>query len=411
MKIYFKTRLTRQIIVAFAIAMAFLLFVPSSTSLALSQDQLNAFNLGIYYFDTEEDNTTCGSSSVSLSGSDNEQQIFNYMVASGYTPAQAAGVTGNIQSESAGTFNPQIYQGDGKLHSYPPGDLGWGIVQWTPPSKITNYAGSVNKPPDSLGVQLQFLVAQLNGSSPNNSEKAAGEALKATTTVQDAAVSFLVNYERAADHSPSGKNATVRTANAEAAFALYGGAASASGSTPAIGVGGCGASSGGATAQVMTGEAGAPNGASELNQAQLTAVFGNPGTASNHSAMNANLTTVDFLGHSVNVNKKVAPYLTAVAQEISSMNVNYKITDMGCYRFDSDNGSSNIGLKSYHDYGAACDINPAANPFVGNGAPTPHDMPQQYIKAFHDHGFTWGGDWHSVKDYMHFEFNGFPRPK
>jgi hypothetical protein len=122
--------------------------------------------------------------------------------------------------------------------------------------------------------------------------------------------------------------------------------------------------------------------------------------------MAGNLTKVDFNGHSVQINKKAAGCLEAVAQEIKSKNISYNIKEMGCYRFDSNNGSSNIGLRSYHTYGVACDINWSSNPFVSGGGSAAHDMPDSYVQAFRNHGFTWGGNWTSVKDYMHFEFNG-----
>ncbi|HWB39291.1 MAG TPA: M15 family metallopeptidase [Candidatus Saccharimonadales bacterium] len=144
----------------------------------------------------------------------------------------------------------------------------------------------------------------------------------------------------------------------------------------------------------------------QYTQEQLVQLFGDPGTASSHPAMTANLTTVDFNGNSVQVNKKAAGCLAAVAQQIASENINYTINDMGCYRFDSDNGTSNIGLASYHTYGVACDINPSTNPFSESGANVPHDMPQAYVQAFYDHGWSWGGNWHQPKDFMHFEFNG-----
>jgi hypothetical protein len=144
----------------------------------------------------------------------------------------------------------------------------------------------------------------------------------------------------------------------------------------------------------------------EYSLKQLAAIFGDPGTAADHSAMENKQVTVNFLGNPVKVNPVVAPCLQAVAKQIQQSGSTYKIRSMGCYRFDSDNGTSNIGLKSYHTYGAACDINSDTNPFVESGAVTDHDMPDEYVQAFHDHGFTWGGAWHQPKDYMHFEFNG-----
>lgn len=149
----------------------------------------------------------------------------------------------------------------------------------------------------------------------------------------------------------------------------------------------------------------------EYSQEQLKEYFGDPGTSpTDNASMKANLVDVDFLGSTVKVHKKIAPCLKGVANKIKGMNVNYTIRTMGCYRFDSNNGSSNIGLKSYHTYGVACDINPDTNPFVASGAETSHDMPDQYVKAFADYGFTWGGKWNSPKDYMHFEFNGVKKP-
>lgn len=143
----------------------------------------------------------------------------------------------------------------------------------------------------------------------------------------------------------------------------------------------------------------------QYSQDQLAKIFGNPGTQSSHPEMGANLTTVDFLGRSVQVNKLVAPCLTAVAQDIKAGGINYKINEIGCYRYDPDSPPANIGLKSYHTYGAACDINPATNPFVSGGT-APYDIPQAYINAFNRHGFKWGGEFNSIKDYMHFEWHG-----
>ncbi len=156
---------------------------------------------------------------------------------------------------------------------------------------------------------------------------------------------------------------------------------------------------------------GAQNGSGDdYTQEQLRQIYGDPGSAQVHPAMDANLVSIDFLGHQVQVNKLVAPCLSAAAQDIQNSNINYQIRSVGCYRFDSDNGGSNIGLRSYHTYGAACDINPDTNRWSGDGSPLPYDMPAQYIVIFHNHGFTWGGYWVSIKDYMHFEFNGITPP-
>lgn len=82
------------------------------------------------------------------------------------------------------------------------------------------------------------------------------------------------------------------------------------------------------------------------------------------------------------------------------------------------------GKLSNHAYGLAVDLNPFYNPYVTcrsdgsvNIAPAgsenyadreqsfPHkiDRDDPAYTLFIQHGFTWGGDWHSSKDYQHFE--------
>lgn len=75
---------------------------------------------------------------------------------------------------------------------------------------------------------------------------------------------------------------------------------------------------------------------------------------------------------------------------------------------------------SNHAYGLAIDINPLYNPYVGESDTVLPATARQYTdrsgefdmkldagdeccRIFAEHGFTWGGDWENVKDYMHFE--------
>ena len=81
---------------------------------------------------------------------------------------------------------------------------------------------------------------------------------------------------------------------------------------------------------------------------------------------------------------------------------------------------------SYHAYGLAIDVNPFYNPYVEYGkgengsdyiCPTQsvfyayrdNDFPYKIdendlcYRLFKEHGFKWGGDWNSCKDYQHFE--------
>ena len=79
------------------------------------------------------------------------------------------------------------------------------------------------------------------------------------------------------------------------------------------------------------------------------------------------------------------------------------------------------GKKSFskHAYGFAIDINPAQNPYIKNNIIEPKNS-KDYLdrknirkgmivkgdvcyNAFKKRGWTWGGEWKSLKDYQHFE--------
>jgi len=83
---------------------------------------------------------------------------------------------------------------------------------------------------------------------------------------------------------------------------------------------------------------------------------------------------------------------------------------------------------SKHSYGKAIDINPIENPYISRSGHIAHKASLQYRSRKHydrhnpyDHavilphdrittlmkqyGWRWGGDWHSIKDYQHFEKN------
>jgi len=94
-----------------------------------------------------------------------------------------------------------------------------------------------------------------------------------------------------------------------------------------------------------------------------------------------------------------------------------------CFNYRIVDGSNHL---SKHAYGLAIDINPFYNPYVvfnkdGSGetyispkgsevyADRSKDFPYKIdendlcYKLFIEHGFTWGGNWNSSKDYQHFQ--------
>lgn len=74
---------------------------------------------------------------------------------------------------------------------------------------------------------------------------------------------------------------------------------------------------------------------------------------------------------------------------------------------------------SQHSYGRAIDINTRINPYVKDGNVQPKNARaflnrdkqdkgmitknSQLYRIFHTYGWDWGGDWHALKDYQHFE--------
>lgn len=336
---------------------------------------------------------------TTLEGATREEKVWNYFIAKSLSPEQTAGIMGNMSQESG--FDPlNIQDPAGRTRDPSSISAGWGIIQWTPGSKIIGIAKTANikNPIYELATQLDIVWWHMNNTSPTGVNNML-ESYKKIKDETEATKAYEKKMEGAG--IPAMAN---RIAAAKAALKKYGGASSSSTSSSSGDCSSTGIDTG--TCSVDKPVYGSVNGSgNQYTQRQLAKIFGKPGTASSHPEMDKNLTTVDFNGHDVSVNKKAAGCLKAVAADIKSRAISYKINQMGCYRYDSNNGSTNIGLRSYHTYGVACDINWDKNPFVSGGT-APYDMPRGYVDAFHDHGWTWGGNWSSVKDYMHFEFNG-----
>ena len=84
--------------------------------------------------------------------------------------------------------------------------------------------------------------------------------------------------------------------------------------------------------------------------------------------------------------------------------------------------ASSPSVWAQHAYGLAVDINPFENPEIQDGnadasgavvwADRSRSSPalirdgDAAWRAFRASGWTWGGDWRSLKDYMHFSANG-----
>ena len=138
--------------------------------------------------------STAATSSTDMTGNDNAEKIFRYLIGKGLTAEQAAGVMGNLYAESR--LDPAIEQGgrivDATYILIP--NVGFGLAQWTAPSRqdaLMEFQRNSGKTIIDLGMQMDFLWLELSNSSL--------AALKATTTPEDAAYIFHRDFERSAD--------------------------------------------------------------------------------------------------------------------------------------------------------------------------------------------------------------------
>lgn len=115
------------------------------------------------------------------------REVYNaiaYFIRMGWTPPQAAGLTANLEAESK--LNPAAV-GDG--------GQAYGIAQWHPPRQA-NFTALIGKDirGSSLEDQLAFVHAELV-----SSEKAAGDALRACVSADEAGATVCRLYERPAN--------------------------------------------------------------------------------------------------------------------------------------------------------------------------------------------------------------------
>ena len=127
--------------------------------------------------ETSDDRTPTGS------------QIVNFFMNKGLTKNQAKGIYGNIMQESGGKHN--IVSRDGH-NSY-------GLAQWTGTRKARLFSKYGTNP--TVNQQLEYLWDELN-----STEKNALNALRNTTTVEDATRVFMQKFERPANWAANFKN-------------------------------------------------------------------------------------------------------------------------------------------------------------------------------------------------------------
>jgi murein DD-endopeptidase MepM/ murein hydrolase activator NlpD len=164
-----------------------------------------------YYSD--EVSVSCGATdSTILVGADNGEKIWNFLIAKGLSPVQAAGVMGNLQVESG--YDP-FNQQDGV--SWP--GAGWGLAQWTAERRdalknavVAELGPSFYVPTEEAGSMLggagedRLLSFQLDYLHEESQSRESvtypdapneWEGLKRETTVEGSVIYWEANFERA----------------------------------------------------------------------------------------------------------------------------------------------------------------------------------------------------------------------
>lgn len=126
----------------------------------------------------------------------NARYIYNYLGSRGWSVNAIAGMLGNMETESS--INPGIWEG---LNAGT--GPGYGLVQWTPYTKYTDWCAGLGLDPSHMDSALQRIEYELeNGLQyyPTDSYPETFAQFKASTkTPEYLAMAFLANYERPAE--------------------------------------------------------------------------------------------------------------------------------------------------------------------------------------------------------------------
>ena len=128
---------------------------------ALSSEQKKLYNQNILYYDLE----SCegGADGSFEETGNNEKDVWNYFKAKGLEDHLVAGIMGNMAHESG--FDPENIQDPaGRTKDPSSTPSGWGLIQWTPGSKVIGLAkeAGLDGKIYELSTQLDLVWAHMN---------------------------------------------------------------------------------------------------------------------------------------------------------------------------------------------------------------------------------------------------------
>ena len=107
------------------------------------------------------------------------------------------------------------------------------------------------------------------------------------------------------------------------------------------------------------------------------------------------------------VHKGVADDVKKIFKEIADIGFICIASQCGGYNYRKVTGGSSL---SQHSYGTAIDINWDYNPYSKNSnykcPESKYKITPNVVNIFANYGWSWGGNWTTPKDYMHFTYLG-----
>ncbi len=197
----------------------------------LTKDQLDKYTTGMIEA-VKKSKPASQQSGTNLTGKDNTEKVFNFLVGKGLTGMQAAAVIGNFKQESGDNISPTAKN---------PSSGAWGIAQWlggrqdalykyADTGKFSDWKQGDPVAPKrdrgDLGMQLDYFWWEIT-KGPEASAYHALDHLKKATTIEKAVEDWHDDFERSGKDE---KNIANRVAAAKKVLAMYGKDAPTSGS-------------------------------------------------------------------------------------------------------------------------------------------------------------------------------------
>lgn len=136
---------------------------------------------------------------------ENAKYIASYLTDNGWSKNAIAGMLGNMHAES--TINPGRWQSEDVGNT----SLGYGLVQWTPSTKYTDWCSEQGySDPSEMDNALARILYELENNiqwiATSSYNFTFEEFSKSELSVSELAKAFLLNYERPADQSEEVQN-------------------------------------------------------------------------------------------------------------------------------------------------------------------------------------------------------------